>query len=39
MIKVMRERIPLEIANGWSLYVTDDAGTIAAILAFRLSDG
>jgi ribosomal protein S18 acetylase RimI-like enzyme len=35
----MRERIPQEIANGWSLYVADDAGTIAAMLAFRLRDG
>ena len=35
----MRERIPQEIANGWSLYVADDAGTIAAMLAFRLHDG
>ena len=34
-----RERIPTEIANGWSLYVADDAGTIAAMLAFRLRDG
>ncbi len=38
-LAVMRERIPNEIANGWSLYVADDAGTIAAMLAFRLRDG
>ena len=36
---VMRERIPLEIKHGWSLYVADDAGIIAAMLAFRLRDG
>ncbi len=35
----MCERIPKEIENGWSLYVADDAGTIAAMLAFRLRDG
>ena len=35
----MRARIPREIENGWSLYVADDAGTIAAMLAFRLHDG
>ena len=35
----MRQRIPLEIANGWTLYVADDAGTIAAMLAFRPRDG
>ena len=36
---IMRERIPDEVENGWSLYVADDAGTIAAMLAFRLRDG
>ncbi len=36
---VMRERIPLEVANGWSLYVADEDGTIAAMLAFRRCDG
>jgi ribosomal protein S18 acetylase RimI-like enzyme len=35
---IMRERIPLEIKDGWSLYVADDAGTVAAMLAFRLRD-
>ena len=38
LTKIMRERIPHEIANGWSLYVADDAGTVAAMLAFRLHD-
>jgi GNAT superfamily N-acetyltransferase len=36
---IMRERIPLELENGWSLYVADNAGTVAAMLAFRLRDG
>ncbi len=37
-LTVMRERIPKEIANGWSLFVADDNGTIAAMLAFRPRD-
>jgi len=35
---MMRSRIPQEIANGWSLYVAYDAGTVAAMLAFRPHD-
>ena len=38
LTRMMRARIPREIDNGWSLYVADDAGTIAAMLAFRLHD-
>jgi ribosomal protein S18 acetylase RimI-like enzyme len=34
----LRARIPHEIANGWRLYVADDSGTIAAMLAFRTRD-
>lgn len=34
-----RARIRRELANGWSLYVADDAGRIAAMLAFRKRDG
>ena len=34
----MRARIPLEIEKGWSLYVADDAGTLAAMLALHLPD-
>ena len=33
-----RARIPLEIADGWSLYLADDAGRIATMLAFHLRD-
>ena len=29
----LRERIPREIADGWEVYVADDGGTIAAMLA------
>jgi ribosomal protein S18 acetylase RimI-like enzyme len=32
-------RIRHELANGWSLYVADDKGRIAAMLAFRKHDG
>lgn len=32
-------RIRNELANGWSLYVADDDGRIAAMLAFRKRDG
>jgi ribosomal protein S18 acetylase RimI-like enzyme len=34
----LRARIPREIAAGWQLYVADDAGTLAAMLAFRTRD-
>ena len=34
----LRARIPVEIAGGWHLHVADDAGTIAAMLAFRTRD-
>jgi ribosomal protein S18 acetylase RimI-like enzyme len=39
MLAESRARIPREMADGWSLYVADDAGRIAAMLAFRLRDG
>lgn len=34
----LRARIPREIANGWSLYVAEADGDIAAMLAFRRAD-
>ena len=39
LLKALSERIPKEVENGWSLYVADDAGRVAAMLAFRLRDG
>ena len=33
----LRARIPREVAGGWSLYVADDAGRIAAMLALHLA--
>ncbi|MEI9996326.1 MAG: GNAT family N-acetyltransferase [Rhizomicrobium sp.] len=35
---MLRARIPREIENGWQLYVADDGGAIAAMLAFRTRD-
>jgi ribosomal protein S18 acetylase RimI-like enzyme len=32
----LRARVPREIGNGWSLYVADDNGRIAAMLALHL---
>ena len=32
----LRARIPLEIENGWSLFVADDDGKLAAMLALHL---
>jgi hypothetical protein len=29
-------RVPREMANGWSLFVADDRGTLAAMLAVHL---
>ena len=34
----LRARIPVEIANGWQLYVSEMDGVIAAMLAFRTHD-
>jgi len=32
----LRARIPREMQNGWSLFVADDRGTVAAMLALHL---
>jgi ribosomal protein S18 acetylase RimI-like enzyme len=34
----LRARIPVEIADGWQLYVAERGGEIAAMLAFRTRD-
>jgi hypothetical protein len=34
----LRARVPQEIEKGWTLYVADDEGRIAAMLALHLSD-
>jgi ribosomal protein S18 acetylase RimI-like enzyme len=38
LLAKLRARIPQEIEKGWSLYVADDDGAIAAMLALHLSD-
>jgi len=38
LLAKLRARVPLEIEKGWSLYVADDGGTLAAMLALHLSD-
>jgi len=36
LLAKLRARILLEVEKGWSLYVADDRGTLAAILALHL---
>jgi ribosomal protein S18 acetylase RimI-like enzyme len=36
LLAKLRARVPLEVENGWSLFVADDAGAVAAMLALRL---
>lgn len=36
LLAQMRARIPREFENGWSLFVADDNGTLAAMLALHL---
>ena len=36
LLAKMRARILLEVERGWSLYVADDRGTLAAMLALHL---
>ncbi|MBR0932252.1 GNAT family N-acetyltransferase [Bradyrhizobium jicamae] len=36
LLSDLRARLPREIANGWSLFVAGDDGTIAAMLALHL---
>src|ERR1700694_738637 len=38
LLAKLRARIPLEVENGWSLFVADDGGTLAAMLALHLPD-
>jgi GNAT superfamily N-acetyltransferase len=34
----LRARVPMEVEKGWSLYVADDNGVLAAMLALHLPD-
>lgn len=36
LLAKLRARIPLEVARGWSLFVADDRGQLAAMLALHL---
>ena len=36
LLAKLRARVPLEIEKGWSLFVADDGGVIAAMLALHL---
>jgi GNAT superfamily N-acetyltransferase len=36
LLAKLRARVPLEVERGWSLYVVDDAGVLAAMLALHL---
>jgi GNAT superfamily N-acetyltransferase len=36
LLEKLRARIPLEIEKGWSLFVADDGGMLAAMLALHL---
>jgi ribosomal protein S18 acetylase RimI-like enzyme len=38
LLAKLRTRIPLEVEKGWSLFVADDDGTIAAMLALHLPE-
>ena len=36
LLAQLRARVPREVENGWSLFVADDRGTLAAMLALHL---
>ena len=36
LLAKLRARIPLEVEKGWSLFVADDSGALAAMLALHL---
>ena len=38
MLEKLRARVPAEVVKGWSLYVADDGGRLAAMLAMHLPD-
>jgi GNAT superfamily N-acetyltransferase len=38
LLEKLRARVPAEVAKGWSLYVADDGGTLAAMLALHPSN-
>src|SRR5437763_13395509 len=36
LLAKLRARVPMEVENGWSLFVADDNGKLAAMLAMHL---
>jgi ribosomal protein S18 acetylase RimI-like enzyme len=38
LLSTLRARVRFEIDNGWSLYVADDGGALAAMLALQVSN-
>jgi ribosomal protein S18 acetylase RimI-like enzyme len=38
LLKKLRARVRMEIENGWSLYVAEDDGRLAAMLAIHVAD-
>ena len=36
LLAKLRARVPLEVEKGWTLFVADDAGALAAMLALHL---
>jgi ribosomal protein S18 acetylase RimI-like enzyme len=38
LLAKLRARVPLEVEKGWSLFVADDGGVLAAMLALHLPD-
>ena len=38
LLAKLRARVPMEVEKGWSLYVADDNGMLAAMLAMHLPD-
>src|SRR4051794_38120115 len=38
LLEKLRARVRNDVANGWSLFVADDGGTLAGMLALQLPD-
>ena len=38
LLEKLRARVRTDVANGWSLYVADDRGALAAMLALQVPD-
>jgi ribosomal protein S18 acetylase RimI-like enzyme len=38
LLEKLRARVPMEVGKGWSLYVADDSGVLAAMLALHVPE-